>query len=263
MKRFICILILLLALVFLYAKYVEPKRLEINEYHITNSNIPVDFNGFKIAHFSDVLYKDSEGYALIENAIKEIKKTNSDIIVFTGDLCKKKINKDEQEKLVSILSELQPTLYKYAILGDNDSDQSKEILEASNFIILDNSSTFLFHKGNEPILIAGGNDINEEINNVDEKITYNYKIALTHKPDNYDNLKNNYDLVLAGHSLGGEIRLPFYGAVVKKSGAKKYTDTMYNYENSHLYISSGIGTEKTNLRFLNKPSINVYRLYNK
>lgn len=263
MKRFFAILILLLVLVFLYAKYVEPTSLEINEYLITNSSIPSGFNGFKIAHFSDILYKNSEDYIIFENVIQKIKQTNSDIIVFTGDLLKKKINKDEQEKLATVLSELQPNLYKYAILGDYDSDQTKEILEASNFIILDNSSTYLFNKDNEPLLIAGGENITEEPNVIDENITYNYKIALTHKPDNYDNLKNNYDLVLAGHSLGGEIRLPFYGATIKKIGAKKYTDKMYNYENSYLYISSGIGTEKTGLRFLNKPSINIYRLYNK
>jgi len=86
---------------------------------------------------------------------------------------------------------------------------------------------------------------------------------LTHFPDNFDNLKNDYNLVLAGHSLGGEIRIPYLGAVLKKEGAQKYTDYHYQKDNNHLYVSFGLGTEKTNMRLFNMPSINIYRIYSK
>ncbi|MBE6148519.1 MAG: metallophosphoesterase [Firmicutes bacterium] len=263
MKRFLCIIILLVFLIFMYAKYIEPNQIVINEYKISNNKIPSSFEGIKIAHFSDILYDSENDYKQIEIVTQKIQELNADIIVFTGDLVQKKINENEKNELTSILTNLKPNLYKYAVLGDHDSNDVKDILKTSGFIVLENTSTYLFYESNEPILIAGGDNITSDSLLKDENIPYNFKIALTHKPDNYDSLKNEFNLVLAGHSLGGEIRIPFYGATIKKEGAKKYTDKMYSHEDNYLYISSGIGIEKTGLRLLNKPSINVYRLYNK
>lgn len=263
MKRFIRFLILIIFLIFAYAKFIEPTNLKINEYLITNSKIPSSFDGTKIIHFSDVLYEDEKDYTLFAKAIKQIQDSKPDIIIFTGDLIKNKINDQTQEKLTILLNDLKPSLYKYAILGDNDDDTVKTILETSNFIILENSSEYLFNEGPEPILIAGGNNLTNESNLNDENITYNYKIAITHTPDNFDNLKKNYDLVLAGHSLGGEIRIPFIGALIKKDGAQKYTDATYHKDETNMYVSFGMGIEKTGLRLFNKPSINIYRIYSK
>ncbi|MBQ6841439.1 MAG: hypothetical protein IJO63_04930 [Bacilli bacterium] len=262
MKKFICIIILIISLVFLYAKYIEPKQITIHEYSVTSEKIPNNFDGVKIAHFSDILYTEKTDDKYIEKVINEIKNTNSDIVVFTGGLINKKINDSDKENLINLLSSIKPKLYKYAITGDKDSDASKEILNQSNFILLDNTSNFIFNNDTEPILIAGGDNLTSE-SLPEEEITYNYKIALIHKPDDYDKLNNDYNLVLAGHSLAGEIRLPFIGATIKKDGANKYTDTLYFHEDSYLYISNGIGSQKTGLRLLNTPSINVYRLYSK
>ena len=264
MKRFICILILTIFLLLAYAKFIEPNTLKVNEYLITSSKLPNNFNGTKIIHFSDVLYKNNDSYSLLEKTIKEIKNLNADIIIFTGDLlASTTIDDQTKEKITNLLTEIHPRLYKYAVLGDNDSDEVKAMLENSDFIVLDNTSTFLFDGGTEPILISGGNNISNETITPDENIMYNFKIALTQEPDNFDNLKNNYDLVFAGHSLGGEIRLPFLGATLKKPGSQKYTENKYQKDNTSLYINFGLGIEKSGLRFLNNPSINVYQLYSK
>ena len=71
----------------------------------------------------------------------------------------------------------------------------------------------------------------------------------------------NIDLFLSGHSHNGQVRIPFIGAVVKPIGAKVYYDEYYQVDETELYISSGIGTSALDFRFLNKPSINLYRLY--
>lgn len=261
MKRTICVIILFIFLLVMYARYIEPTSFTVYEYSVHNNNIPTNFDGLKIVHFSDILFQNNENKSFVEKTIKEMSELNADVIIFTGDLIQKKINQENQEEIINLLSSLKANLYKYAILGDRDNNNVKTILEKSNFIILDNSSTLLFNEGTEPILIAGGDNLTDEILIKDENVTYNYKIALIHEPDYFDSIKNDYNLVLAGHSLGGQIRLPYIGSTIKKDGATKYTDRTYHENDNYLYVSFGIGTEKPNFRLFNKPSVNVYRLY--
>ena len=102
------------------------------------------------------------------------------------------------------------------------------------------------------------------------KIDYNainndnnyYSIILAHEPDTIDKIKDkNIDLMLAGHSHNGQVRVPLFGAIYKANGAKKYYDEHYIVDNTNLYISGGLGTSKYKFRFLNKPSINLFRFY--
>ena len=87
-------------------------------------------------------------------------------------------------------------------------------------------------------------------------------IVLTHYPDYIDTIANyNVDLVLAGHSLLGQIRIPFFGGVIKKDNATKYLDSYYMVNNTKIFVSAGLGTDNNfKFRLFNKPTINLYRL---
>ena len=98
--------------------------------------------------------------------------------------------------------------------------------------------------------------------NYDIETTNNYKIALIHEPDAIDNiLDKNYNLVLSGHSHGGQVRIPFVGPISTVNGAKKYYEEYYRVNDTNLYVSYGLGNTKYNLRYFNRPSFNLYRLY--
>ena len=90
-----------------------------------------------------------------------------------------------------------------------------------------------------------------------------YKIMLTHAPDVIDKLDTMPDLILAGHSHNGQVRIPFMPPLFKVNGARIYNDEKYVLDNSLLYISGGVGTSRYPLRLFNKPSINLYRFYSK
>lgn len=269
MKKFLIILLILIVSIFLYGRFLEPNLLKVQEYEITNSNIPSAFDNFKIVQFSDLLYRETTTKDEIKRIVKKINECNPDIIIFTGDLINKnyKLSDDDKENLIKELTNLNPTLYKYAVIGDNDKenlDLYKSILDAANFKLLNNAQEYLFYKDINPIKLIGLTDLSniDALNTNEENITPVYTIAITHYPDNIDAIKeNNYDLILTGHSLGGIISIPFYGATIKKENAKIYSDNYYQFNNTNAYINNGIGTEDFTFRLFNVPSISLYRLH--
>ncbi len=82
-----------------------------------------------------------------------------------------------------------------------------------------------------------------------------------HEPDFINEIDyNTFNLILAGHSHNGQIRLPFIGAIILPPGAKKYYKEYYKLNNTDLFISSGLGTSNLDIRLFNKPSFNFYRI---
>ena len=81
-----------------------------------------------------------------------------------------------------------------------------------------------------------------------------------HEPDYVDNIDvNGFNLILAGHSLGG-IYIPIKGLINLPDGATKYTNGHYKINETDLYVSNGLGTDNIKFRIMNRPSINFYRI---
>ena len=268
MKKVIFSIFIILILIFLYGKYIEPNNFKTKEYLLNSDNLPNSFKELKIIHFSDILYKNSYNKDKLNNIVDKINEENSDIVIFSGDLLDKeeKYNDSDYKYLKEILKKIEVNLYKYAVIGDNDKshlEEYKDILYESDFKLLDNENTLLFYKDSTPINILGITNLK----NIDEllvtDVPYKYSIAITHEPDNFKELSNyNINTILSGHSLGGIINLPYYGGIIKKDGAKTYINDTYKLNNSEVIISNGIGYEKTNFRLLNTPSINIYKFKN-
>ena len=89
-----------------------------------------------------------------------------------------------------------------------------------------------------------------------------YKIILVHEPDITNQIVKDYsvNLILAGHSHNGQIRLSIIGPIYTPEYAKIYYDNYYDINGTSLYISSGIGVSTINYRLFNHPSINFYRI---
>ncbi|MBR6113196.1 MAG: hypothetical protein IKP79_01630 [Bacilli bacterium] len=251
-KVFVIFVLLLVGIIFL--GYYETKSLRVKEYNIVDKDLPDSFNGVKVIHFGDVLYGSSVDYKYLNKVVKEMNKYKPDIVIFTGDLSSKdsKLTKKNKEEIISCLKKIKPSLYKYAIYGDNDDKEYEEIMQDAGFIVLKDNYEELYYESNTPIII-GNTDTDAEL----------FTIRLVHKPDDIDKIaKDNVDVILSGHSLNGQIRVPFYGALIRRSGAKKYTDDYYKFDNYKVYITNGLGTNSPNLRILNTPSFNLYRLTN-
>lgn len=267
MKKVITIIILILFCLFLYGKYIEINNFKIKEYTIKNKSIPESFKELKIIHFSDILYK-SKNENKIKDVITKINEQKPDIVIFTGDLfnSNEKYSDNDYKILTEHLNNINATLFKFAVIGDNDEkflDKYKDILYESNFTLLNNENKLIFYKDITPINIIGLTNLDNIANLLETDVSYNYSLVITHKPDYLDNLSQyNIDTILSGHSLGGIMNVPFYGGIITKNGAKTYINDYYKVSNTEIFISNGIGNEKYEFRLFNTPSINIYRFDN-
>ncbi len=273
LKKFLIIIVSIIIIIILYASLIETKMLNIKEYPVNGTNLPESFHGIKIIHLSDIHYGTTINKKQLDNIVDKINKLKPDIIFFTGDLIDKNITptKEIKTEIIESLNNLECTLYKYAIYGDEDlrNDDYKDIITKSNFTLLENSSTLLYYKDTTPIEITGYNPIETSPNYtiltdlVDEQDTTNYyKIVLTHEPDSVEKFINyNPNLILSGHTLGGLIKIPGLKPLFLPDNTTNYNKDYYKLKEAHLYISNGLGTSGINARLNNQPSINLYRLY--
>lgn len=268
-KKFMIIIILLIVGLIFYSRFVATKGLEVKEYEITSNRIPKSYEGLKIIHFSDLHYGTTVYLKELEKLVKEINTFNPDIIFFTGDLIDKnyKVSNKEIDNITKLLNKIDANIVSYAVKGNHDyTDSYNKIMDNTNFKVLKNEQQLFYYNDITPLLIIGLEDelmgtvdIPKAFENYDEN---NYTILLTHEPDLYEKTKEyKSDLVLAGHSHNGQVRIPFIGAVIKVEGAKKYYDEKYLINNTTMYISGGIGTSNYPFRLFNPPSFNFYRLY--
>lgn len=259
MLVFLLIISIILILVYLYMYFIGTSFIQTHEYVIKNNNIPSSFHGTKIVHLSDLLYGTTIDKNDLDYLKKEISKINPDIIVFTGDLVydKYQLTNNDLDILKDFFNNLDYRIGKFAVKGDMDSTTFDLVMEESKFQVLDNNYEIIYNNDNTPIIISGININNSNLFNINNS-NNNYLISLIHNYDHYNNYNINANLVLAGHNLGGEIRLPFLGAML---GENKYVDNYYEENSNIVHISNGLGSYHK-MRLFNHPSINVYRLYN-
>lgn len=270
--KFIVVFILIVIALILYSRFIGTKGIVVKEYSIVNKDIPKSFYGFKIVHISDIHYKMTTDKDDLKKIKNEINLIEPDIVIFTGDLLDKNINYRESDysDLIKFLSDIDYNIGKYYTTGDNDNDEKiKGIMDESDFISLNDTYKLIYNGDNEPILITGvssnykDNKIKEVIENLKVNEEYKYSILVLHEPDYINYIEySNYNLILAGHSFNGLIKLPFVDGIIKDKGSKNYINDYYKLGNTKLYISGGLGTSKIKFRFLNKPSFNLYRLRN-
>ena len=269
-----CLIFLFLIITFLgvYICKIEINLINIWEQSIIDEDLPLAYNGLKITHFSDIHFGRTIFNDNLTNIVNKINELNSDVVIFTGDLLDDFINisDDDIAKLIENLKNIQAKYRKYAILGDMDYLNKNlycQIMQEANFQVLDNQSDLLYVKDNQPIEFIGISSLLEMQDDIskamDKDITNsNFKILMAHEPIILDSITDyNINIVLTGHSLGGLISIGNH-PLLKLDGVNNYLKGKITKDNTVMYVNTGLGTSKLNIRFLNKPTINFYRLYN-
>ncbi len=270
--RIFLTIVLFIALLIIYCRYTETSGLVVHEYKVTSSKLPDTFHGIKIVQFSDIHYGTTVDLNYLKTIVKKINELKPDIVLFTGDLIFEnyKIDNDTIKEITDVLSKINTTIGKYACMGNEDynNEQYTIIMKDSHFTILNNTFEKVYYQNNEYIIMNGIGSLIENDNKESDAFHFKeenkYIISMTHEASNVDTiLEYKPDMIVSGHTLGGQIRIPAVGGIIKQKSSNKYNKKHETIAHTEIFNSYGIGTSQIRFRFLNKPSINLYRMTKK
>lgn len=253
---------IVLALLFIYARFIEPKLLFVHEYKINT--------GFKAKYalISDIhlgLYGREE---ILENIVEKINNLKGiDAVLIAGDFTYE-AKKEELEILFSAFAQLDMPIY--AVLGNHDCEQPGPRIRDDLVPVLAKFGVeMITNKAVElngiTILGLGSHWAREDEVSLLNKYNEREKlIVLTHNPDTVLDYAPSSppSLTLAGHTHGGQIRIPIlYKKVIPVKGEVLWDQGIYRHKNNQVFVSSGIGTIGLPMRFLIPPTIDILNLH--
>jgi predicted MPP superfamily phosphohydrolase len=256
------------ALIASYPVFIERSIVTINRYKILLDDLPESFNGFSIAHLSDIHFGTLVSRPFVENIVDKTNRLKADLIACTGDYVHERNTTKEIDIVWPILSKLEAKHGVYSVLGNHDhwadTQRSDYWLKRTGQNLRHKSVSI--QKGDDHIVIGGAGDLWEDTLGIDKAFSNSQdndcRILLSHNPDSVDQaFHSKVSFVLSGHTHGGQVKVPFYGAPVLPVRNKQYTSGVITTPKTQLFISRGIGWAIVPVRFNCFPEIALLELY--
>ncbi|MGP8201269.1 MAG: metallophosphoesterase [Limisphaerales bacterium] len=209
----------------------------------------------RIVHFTDIHHKGDRPY--LESVVRKINRLSPDAVCFTGDLI-------EESRFIPVTLEILQQIKSplYGVPGNHDywSHASFEAIgkafaATGGAWLMDSQVTTADGK----VHITGVTCLRGKPAPLTPK-PKGRNIMLLHYSLMAERVKNSFDLLLAGHSHGGQVRLPFYGAFILPYWVGKYDLGMFRVPAGPLYVNPGIGWLATPIRFNCRPEITVFEI---
>lgn len=280
MKKTLIIVICVVIVISLAAYYLfyEDTTLQTCRSTVRDSDIPEEFNGYKIAQISD--YHNAKSKRLNNMLLSSLRSEKPDIIAITGDLIdSRRTDVDCAIRLIRNIKDIAPIYY---VIGNHEArceayPELKSRMEAEGVRILENRYDVIELNGAQ-INLAGIEDpschpeilvledviIRSEIQLLDID-NDNYTILLSHRAEAIDcYADNSVDLAFTGHAHGGQIRIPFVGGLIAPAQGffPKFTDGLYTKGDTQMIVSRGIGNSLFPFRINNRPELVIATLSN-
>ena len=251
-------IILILIIIFLIYNHIQTSKIRINKPILYNPKLNEELRLTQISDYHNNTKIDQD------KLLKEIKEFNPHIIVLTGDIIDSKTkNLDPTIDLIKKIQAINPNIYFVRgnhEIGNKYEDEFIYRMKKIGIQVLDNENQIV-DLGNEKINVCGVSfyinrkDYEESLRGIDEK---KFTLMLSHSPNRPIAYTTELeDLILSGHTHGGQVRLPIIGAIIVPGQGffPKYAKGVYELGNTTLYIDSGLGNSLLGLRLFNRVQI--------
>lgn len=263
LQRGVLMLAALGVLCMAYGYFVEPYWLSVTRVRIVSAKLPRAARPIRLVHISD-LHSDPK-VRLEERLPEVIAAEKPDLIVFTGDSLNSPEGLPVLRNCLTRLAQIAPT---FVVKGNWDAWfwREENLFEGTGVRELKNEAV-KFDVGDSSIWIVGtpvGGEHKFE-QNFDAIPPEAFSVFLYHYPDLINEVAaKKVDLYCAGHTHGGQVALPLYGALVTLSKfGKRYESGLYQVDRTHLYVNRGIGMEggpAPRVRFWARPEVTVIEI---
>ena len=274
---------ILIAIILIVATIYYNLPLVTTYYTVKSPKLGTSFDQYKIVQLSDlhsqVFKKD--------RLLKRIQKEAPDLIVVTGDYFNALVGADTYEvELLEACLEIAPVCYVYgnhevSALRDGREvaffetlrQMGVKVLEDATWRIQGADGTALYVSGVIDPAYAGASRKNARDDEITQvfasldalpiKEVDGFHLLLAHRPEYIEEyVTYGVDLVLAGHTHGGVIRIPFVGGVyaLNQGIFPKYAEGRHRVEDTTLIVSRGLGLNSTGMRVFNPPELVVVTL---
>jgi uncharacterized protein len=248
-----------------YSVFIERYLVQVNRYDVFVPNLPPAFVGYQIAHLTDTHLGWMTSTQFLSEVVGVTNDVGADLIVGTGDFVHRA--RDEVLGVWPLLRRLKARDGVYCVLGNHDhwADERESLaqLESSGFSVRHRAVSLV--RNGQRVLIMGAGDHMEDNFGLDHVLKAarpeDCRIVLAHNPDSADRPRTaRIDLMLSGHTHGGQIRIPGYGAPILPVHNKAYDQGLKTVGDLSLFISRGIGCVAIPVRFASPPEVAVLRL---
>jgi hypothetical protein len=228
--------------------------LEQTRLRVTRFDLRMPTDPCKLVHISDLHHRGDIGFA--EKLVRAIHKEQPDFVCFSGDLI------DTSNQLAEALEIIRAIGFPVFGVPGNHDHTSSESFRSHHRAFAATRGAWLMNRG---ILTQ---DKSTEIVGLDGLYSRSLppprtsrRVVLTHYPIVADALSGTRSsLILAGHSHGGQIRLPFIGPLYLPYGVGSYDHGLFDTEAGPLHVSAGLGTSMVHVRFNCRPEITVIEI---
>jgi predicted MPP superfamily phosphohydrolase len=232
--------------------FVEPNWIEVTHHSMS---APIT-QPLKIAHLSDL---HTKGLGFRERRLlKLLDQEQPDLIVITGDTISSTGTYEQESHL---LWQLHAPLGVWLVRGNWENWHT---LRNENEFYRANGVHFLLNRSSEVlpnVWLTGINDAaytSADLGRAFSNVPANsYRIALFHGPAFFSQSASRFDLAFAGHSHGGQVRLPFWGPLWLPAGVGPYVHGWFSSGAARMYVSRGIGTTLLPVRFACRPELAI------
>ncbi len=258
-----------------YAGEIARHEIDVTYHKLSIPNLASPFHGLRVVQLSDIHLDEYTEPFFLEQIVRRVNSLSPDLVLLTGDFVTRGsltfvAANHAAQRCAEILKTIQCS-EKHAVLGNHDVTVGATLvtsaLQRQGIPVLRNRFIVLTRNGDH-LVLGGTADPGTEypdLNLAVPKSPAGPVILMSHAPDYADFVVAhprgpNVDVMLAGHSHGGQIRLPLIGPLVLPPLGRKYVEGAYRLDRMQLYVNRGIGTVGLPFRLNCPPEISHFTL---